>query len=85
MFFFVTTGQDDLSCKEACLVESAARLHSYKRIFVLFITPNVVDVLKSFTMSILVSFENIYLRHIVATKFVNRIYIKPYIIIPIIR
>ena len=71
MFFLVTSGQDDLSCKEACLIESAARLHSYRRIFVLFITPNVIDVLKSFTMSILVSFDNIYLRHINVQKYVK--------------
>ena len=77
MFFFVTTGQDDLNCREACLVESAARLHSYKRVFVLFITPNVIDVLKSFTMSILVSFDNIYLRPIDVTKYVyNEIYLE---------
>ena len=73
MFFFVTTGQDDLSCKEACLVESAARLHPYRRVFVLFITANITDVLKSFTMSILVSFNNIYLRHIDVKRLVHNI------------
>jgi len=45
-------------------VESAARLHPGRHVFVLFITPNVTDVLQSDELNTLINFGNIKLRYI---------------------
>jgi len=58
----------DLHLNEACMIEAAARGHPTRRIFVLFITPEVNDVFKSKSMSALLSYENIFLRYIKLKK-----------------
>ena len=68
MFFFVTSGAHDLRPREACLVESASLLHPGKKVFVLFITANVTDVLESPTLSYLIGYTNIHLRYIKVSK-----------------
>lgn len=68
MFFFVSDGLKDLQLHDACIVEAAARLHPTRRVFVLFITPDVTDVFKSKSLSALLSYENIFLRHIKLKK-----------------
>ena len=45
-------------------MESAARLHRGRKVFVIFLVDDVVDVLDSRTLSYLVSYENVMLRHI---------------------
>lgn len=53
---------------KACVIESAASLHPGKRVFVLFITSNVTNVYDSLTLSTLIGFQNIRLRHIKVSK-----------------
>ena len=67
MFFFVTSGASDLTEVETCVVEAAAQLHYFKRIFVIFVggASEDVDVMASRTLSVLVSsYENVYLRRV---------------------
>ena len=69
MFFFVTSGAADLDDKQACVVEAAASLHSHKRVFILFITKSEVKVLGSKTLSLLISYDNVYMRSIKLSKY----------------
>ena len=68
MFFFVTSGASDLTEVETCVVEAAAQLHYFKRVFVIFVggaASDNVDVMASRTLSVLVSsYENVYLRRV---------------------
>ena len=64
IFFFLTSGGIDLTSSESCSVEAATRLHPGKSVFVLFTTPNITEVLDSNTLSVLLNFENVYLRYI---------------------
>ena len=69
VFFFVSNGAKDLSPLEACSVESAALHNVGKKVFVLFITEHVADILDSDTMSYLLSYTNVYFRWIRASKY----------------
>ena len=64
IFFFVSSFSRDLTSREACSVEAAARLHKGRKVFVIFMVEDVVEILESRTLSYLVSFENVMLRHI---------------------
>jgi hypothetical protein len=68
LFFFVGSGAVDLEPRQACPVEAAARLHPGKKVFLVFITANVTDILTSSTLSYLLSFENINMRYIRVSK-----------------
>lgn len=63
MFYFVVD-RDDLTKGQACVVESAAKLHPHRRIFVLFNREKVKDVLQSPTMSVLLTLGNVWFRYI---------------------
>ncbi len=54
-----------------CIVESTARLHPSRRIFVLFLTDKVEDILQVKTLSALLSFPNVYLRFIKPKQYVT--------------
>jgi hypothetical protein len=64
----VSSGATDLSPREACAVEAAAKYNPGKHVLVLFITPNITDILQSNTLSILLSFQNVMLRYIRVSK-----------------
>lgn len=68
MFFFVSSGAQDLNAREACPVEAAAQLHPGRHIFVLFITPNITNIVHSRTMSVLLSYKNVVFRYIKVSK-----------------
>ena len=45
MFYFVSNGAPELESYQACILESTANLHPGTRIFVIFITAEVGDIL----------------------------------------
>ena len=68
MFYFVSNGAKTLEYYQICIIESAARLHSSTRIFVIFLTKDIDDILQSKLMTFLVGFDNIYFRYVLPTE-----------------
>lgn len=81
MFFFVSSGAQDLNAREACPVEAAAQLHPGRHIFVLFITPNITNIVHSRTMSVLLSYKNVVFRYIKVSKYLKQnMYLKQWFV-----
>ncbi|TRY70399.1 hypothetical protein TCAL_02410 [Tigriopus californicus] len=81
MFFFVSSGAQDLNSREACTVEAAAQLHPGRHIFVLFITPNITNIIQSHTLSVLLSYNNVIFRYIKVSKYLRQnIYLEQWFI-----
>ena len=53
---------------QACILESTAQLHPNTRIFLIFITSHIDDILQDKLLSVLLSFKNIYIRYIQPVK-----------------
>ena len=68
MFYFVSNGAPELESYQACILESTANLHPGTRIFVIFITAEVGDILHDKLMSALLTFPNIFFRYIKPVK-----------------
>ena len=68
MFYFVSNGAPELESYQACILESTATLHPGSRIFVIFITSEVGDILRDKLMAALLTFPNIFFRYIKPVK-----------------
>ena len=64
LYYFVPTGAKTLEAYQSCIVESTALLHPGSRIFLIFITPDLKNILQDKLLSALLSFPNIYIRYI---------------------
>ena len=64
LYYFVSTGAKTLEAFQSCIVESTALLHPGSRIFLIFITPDLKNILQDKLLSALLSFPNIYIRYI---------------------
>ena len=64
LYYFVPTGAKTLEAFQSCIVESTALLHPGSRIFLIFITPDLKNILQDKLLSALLSFPNIYIRYI---------------------
>ena len=68
MFYFVANGATTIENYQACILESTAQLHPNTRIFLIFITSHIDDILQDKLLSVLLSFKNIYIRYIQPVK-----------------
>lgn len=64
LYYFVSTGAKTLEAYQSCIVESTSLLHPGSRIFLIFITPDLKNILQDKLLSALLSFPNIYIRYI---------------------
>ena len=68
LYYFVPTGAQTLESYQSCIVESTSILHPGSRIFLIFITSDLKNILQDKLLSALLSYPNIYIRYKVLTQ-----------------
>ena len=68
LYYFVSNGAKTLEAYQSCIVESTALLHPGSRIFVIFIVPDLKNILQDKLLSAILSFPNIFIRYIKLKK-----------------
>ncbi len=80
IFFFVANGAVDLTAREACTVEAAARQHKGKHVFIVFITADVTNIIESASLSYLLSYTNVYFRYIKVSRYMTKASVKDWFV-----